>query len=62
MSRPATKLNPIKKTFYIETQTIKHLTFLAGEDKRSPSQYLENLIEADWLKRHGKAKPAAKKR
>jgi hypothetical protein len=57
MARPFSKINPIKKTFYIEKRCLELLAELSRMDKRSPSQYLENLIEADWSK---KRKPKTK--
>jgi hypothetical protein len=54
MARPSKKLNPIKKTYYLEARSVQFLEEMARQDKRSMSQYLELLIEADWAKSHKK--------
>lgn len=51
MSRPFTKINPLKKTFYLEKRSIELLAEMAREDSRSPSMTLELLITADWERR-----------
>ncbi len=56
MARPVTKLNPVKKTYNLEKRTLELLAKLAREDKRSLSQFIELLIEKEWVRRHGKKK------
>ena len=55
MARPATKINPVKKTYNLERRSLELLEEMARQDKRSPSMTLELLIMAEWQGRQKKS-------
>lgn len=60
MPRPKQKINPKKKTYYLEAQAVARLVEMAVADGRSPSCFIERLIAAkytEWTRAASKQKP-----
>lgn len=54
--RPKIKEKPVKITLYLDEKYRDDLRELAGADKRSPSQYVENMIAEAKRKAKGRKK------